>query len=72
VITADSQISYKKESTKSVDEFLQEIHSSVTGNAVLTSDFDKVVDLNTPGEYTVTLNAINDRGQKADPVTVVV
>ncbi|EHT4840788.1 lmo0514 family class 1 internalin [Listeria monocytogenes] len=72
VITSDSQISYKKETTKSVDEFLKEIHGSVTGNAVLTSDFDKVVDLNTPGEYTVTLNAINDRGQKADPVTVVV
>ncbi|EDN9716334.1 LapB repeat-containing protein [Listeria monocytogenes] len=72
VITADSQISYKKESTKSVDEFLQEIHSSVTGNAVLTSDFDKVVDLNTPGEYTVTLHATNDRGQQADPVTVIV
>ncbi|EHL5791149.1 TPA: LapB repeat-containing protein [Listeria monocytogenes] len=72
VITADSQISYKKETTKSVDEFLQEIHSSVTGNAVLTSDFDKVVDLNTPGEYTVTLHAINNRGQQADPVTVIV
>ncbi|MBC2248631.1 LapB repeat-containing protein [Listeria sp. FSL L7-0123] len=72
VITADSKISYKQKTTKSADEFLAEIHSSVTGNAILTSDFDQVVDLNSPGEYTVTLNAENERGQKADPVTVIV
>ncbi|MBC1376119.1 LapB repeat-containing protein [Listeria sp. FSL L7-1699] len=72
VITADPAISYKKATAKSVDEFLNEIHSAVTGNATLTSDFNKVVDLTTPGKYTVTLNAENERGQKADPVTVIV
>ncbi|MBC2251424.1 LapB repeat-containing protein [Listeria welshimeri] len=73
VITAKPTISYKQATTtKSVDEFLTEIKSSVTGNGVITSDFDKVVDLTTPGEYTVTLNATNNRGQKADPVTVIV
>ncbi|HBM4318675.1 TPA: LapB repeat-containing protein [Listeria innocua] len=72
VITADPTISYNKATTKSVDEFLTEIHSAVTGNATLTSDFNKVVDLTTPGKYTVTLNAENERGQKADPVTVIV
>ncbi|MBF2461065.1 LapB repeat-containing protein [Listeria welshimeri] len=73
VITADPTISYKQATTtKSVDEFLTEIKSSVTGNGVITSDYDKVVDLTTPGEYTVTLNATNNRGQQADPVTVIV
>ncbi|MBC1424245.1 LapB repeat-containing protein [Listeria seeligeri] len=72
IITADSSISYKEKTTKTVEEFLAETHSSVTENATLTSDFNDVVDLNTPGEYTVTLNAENERGQKADPVQIIV
>lgn len=72
IITADSSISYKEKTNKTVEEFLAETHSSVTENATLTSDFNDVVDLNTPGEYTVTLNAENERGQKADPVQIIV
>ncbi|MEE9727143.1 LapB repeat-containing protein [Listeria seeligeri] len=72
IITADPSISYKEKTTKTAEEFLAETHSSVTENATLTSDFNDVVDLNTPGEYTVTLNAENERGQKADPVQIIV
>ncbi|WP_239257299.1 LapB repeat-containing protein [Listeria ilorinensis] len=72
VITADPTITYEKDTTKSAAEFLSDDHASVTENAVLVSNFDDVVDLSTPGDYTVTLNAENDRGQKADPVEVVV
>ncbi|MBK3913721.1 LapB repeat-containing protein [Listeria ivanovii] len=72
IIKADSSISYEQKTTKTAEEFLTETHSSVTENAALTSDFNDVVDLNTPGEYTVTLNAENERGQKADPVQIIV
>ncbi|WP_099224130.1 LapB repeat-containing protein [Listeria costaricensis] len=72
VITADPAITYEKDTTKSADEFMEDDHASVTENAHLVSDFDDVVDLSTPGDYTVTWTAENDRGQKADPVEVVV
>lgn len=72
VITADPSISYEENTTKTAEEFLAETNSSVTENATLTSDFNDVVDLNTPGEYTVTLQAENERGQSADPVQIIV
>lgn len=72
IIKADPSISYEQKTTKTIEAFLTDTHSSATENATLTSDFNDVVDLNTPGEYTVTLNAENERGQKADPVQIIV
>ncbi|MBC1877999.1 LapB repeat-containing protein [Listeria seeligeri] len=72
IITADSEISYMKNSTVSSSEFLSDIHATTNDGSPITSDFFTVVDLSTPGDYTVTLQAINEDGVPAVPVSVTV
>ncbi|MBC1823358.1 LapB repeat-containing protein [Listeria seeligeri] len=72
VITADSTISYPKNSTVDSEQFLTDINATTDDDSPITSDFDTVVDLTTPGDYTVTLNSVNSDGVAADPVTVTV
>ncbi|MBC1443464.1 LapB repeat-containing protein [Listeria seeligeri] len=72
IITADSEISYMKNSTVSSSEFLSDIHATTNDGSPVTSDFFTVVDLSTPGDYTVTLQAINEDGVPAVPVSVTV
>ncbi|MBC1853144.1 LapB repeat-containing protein [Listeria seeligeri] len=72
VITADSTISYPKNSTVDSEQFLTDINATTDDDSPITSDFDTVVDFTTPGDYTVTLNSVNSDGVAADPVTVTV
>ncbi|MBC1539476.1 LapB repeat-containing protein [Listeria seeligeri] len=72
IITADSEISYMKNSTVSSSEFLNDIHATTNDGSPVTSDFTTVVDFSTAGNYTVTLNSVNEDGITADPVTVIV
>ncbi|MEE9743141.1 LapB repeat-containing protein, partial [Listeria seeligeri] len=72
IITADSEISYAKNSTIDSQQFYNDIHASTSDGSPITSDFDAVVDFTTPGDYTVTLNSVNEDGIAASPITVVV
>ncbi|WP_271006759.1 LapB repeat-containing protein, partial [Listeria seeligeri] len=72
VITADNAISYPKNSTVDSEQFLTDINATTDDGSPITSDFDTVVDLTTPGDYTVTLNSVNSDGVAANPVTVTV
>ncbi|MBF2598871.1 LapB repeat-containing protein [Listeria seeligeri] len=72
VITADSTISYPKNSTVDSQQFFDDINASTNDGSPITSDFDTVVDFATPGDYTVTLNSVNADGVEASPVTVTV
>ncbi|UHP10719.1 LapB repeat-containing protein [Listeria marthii] len=71
-IASDETMSYVEQSTISEEKFLQDIHAETDDDAPVTSDFSSVVDLNTPGIYTVTLNAENSAGLKATPQQVTV
>ncbi|MBF2559548.1 LapB repeat-containing protein, partial [Listeria seeligeri] len=72
VITADSTISYPKNSTVDNQQFLTDINATTDDGSVITSDFETVVDFTTAGDYTVTLNSVNSDGVAANPVTVTV
>lgn len=76
-INADSTQQYDKYAVINEEQFLEDVHATIDANpttAVLTSDFESVVDLNVPGTYTVTLNAMNEDGGASTPkeVSVVV
>ncbi|MBC1567875.1 LapB repeat-containing protein [Listeria sp. FSL L7-1425] len=71
-IASDSSMSYVEQSTITEEKFLEDIHAETDDDALVTSDFTDVVDLNTPGVYTVTLNAENSAGLKATPQQVTV
>ncbi|MBA5735102.1 LapB repeat-containing protein, partial [Escherichia coli] len=70
VITADKSISYTKDSTKTDQQFLQDISAKTSDGSKVTSDFDSVVDLAKVGTYKVTLNAVSADGLNADPVII--
>ncbi|MDT0002275.1 LapB repeat-containing protein [Listeria cossartiae subsp. cayugensis] len=72
VITADKTITYSKGTTKTAEQFLQDISAATSDGSEVTSDFDSVVDLTKVGTYTVTLRAVSADGVEADPVTVTV
>ncbi|WP_270996460.1 LapB repeat-containing protein, partial [Listeria seeligeri] len=72
VITADSAISYPKNSTVDSQKFLADVNATTDDGSSITSDFDTVVDFTTAGNYTVTLNSVNSDGVAANPVTVTV
>ncbi|MBC8923132.1 LapB repeat-containing protein, partial [Escherichia coli] len=65
-------ISYTKDSTKTDQQFLQDISAKTSDGSKVTSDFDSVVDLAKVGTYKVTLNAVSADGLNADPVIVLV
>ncbi|WP_271000852.1 LapB repeat-containing protein [Listeria seeligeri] len=71
-ITNDAAISYTEGNTITETQFLTDINAETDDGTPVTSDFDSVVDFNTPGVYTVTLNAENSAGLKATPKTVTV
>ncbi|HAK1620490.1 TPA: LapB repeat-containing protein, partial [Listeria monocytogenes] len=72
VITADTEMTYPKNTTISEAAFFKDISASVTDDAILTSDFESVVDFVKAGTYEVTLNAMNEDGVEAVSVTVLV
>ncbi|EAA0350754.1 LPXTG cell wall anchor domain-containing protein [Listeria monocytogenes] len=71
VITAEPEVSYDMNATKSEADFLADIKAATNDGTAITTDFATAVDLTKAGEYTVTLNAENDN-QKATPLKVMV
>lgn len=72
VITADEAIIYEKGITKSATDFLTDIHATTNDGSAITSNFATVVDLNTTGDYDVTLSSTDTGGNISDPVTITV
>ncbi|EPY9329799.1 LapB repeat-containing protein [Listeria monocytogenes] len=71
IITAEAEVSYDMNATKSEAEFLADIKAATNDGTAITTDFATAVDLTKAGEYTVTLNAENDN-QKATALKVTV
>ncbi|MBC1719691.1 LapB repeat-containing protein [Listeria seeligeri] len=76
-INADQAQQYDKHAVIDEAQFLEDVDATIDATpttAVITSDFESVVDLNVPGTYTVTLNATNEDGGASTPkeVSVVV
>lgn len=72
VITADESITYTVDTTKTAEQFLNDISAKTSDGSVITSDFDTVVDLTKVGTYEVTLHAVSADGVEADPIKVLV
>ncbi|EAF1439120.1 LPXTG cell wall anchor domain-containing protein [Listeria monocytogenes] len=71
VITAEAEVSYDMNATKSEADFLADIKAATNDGTAITTDFATAVDLTKAGEYTVTLNAESDK-QKATALKVTV
>ncbi|EHV5200947.1 LapB repeat-containing protein, partial [Listeria monocytogenes] len=71
VITAEEEVSYDRNTTKSEAAFLADIKAATNDGTAITTDFATAVDLTKAGEYTVTLNAENAK-QKAEALKVTV
>ncbi|HAK1573867.1 TPA: LapB repeat-containing protein [Listeria monocytogenes] len=71
VVTAEAEVSYDMNATKSEAAFLADIKAATNDGTAITTDFATAVDLTKVGEYTVTLNAENAK-QKATPLKVTV
>ncbi|EFR84770.1 cell wall anchor domain-containing protein, partial [Listeria monocytogenes FSL F2-208] len=69
IITAQPEVTYEMNESKTEAEFLTDIQASTNDGSQITSDFATTVDFRKAGNYTVTLNAKNDK-QKATPLTV--
>ncbi|EEP0529962.1 LapB repeat-containing protein [Listeria monocytogenes] len=69
IITAQPEVTYEMNESKTEAEFLTDIQASTNDGSQITSDFVTTVDFRKAGNYTVTLNAKNDK-QKAAPLTV--
>lgn len=72
IITADSAIIYEKGITKTPADFLTDVHATTNDGSTITSNFDTEVDLDTPGNYIVTLTSTDIGGNTSDPVKVTV
>ncbi|EAD7633177.1 LapB repeat-containing protein [Listeria monocytogenes] len=72
IITVDPEITYDSTIIKNETELLKEVRAETNDNSAITSDTLDKVKWQTPGNYTVTLNAINEDGIPANPVTFIV
>ncbi|MDT0015668.1 LapB repeat-containing protein [Listeria swaminathanii] len=70
-VTADAEQTYTIGDTISEEQFLKDVDAKSADGAPVTSDFATVVDLNTFGEYEVTLTSEKD-GVQGDSCKVIV
>ncbi|EAC9525664.1 cell surface protein, partial [Listeria monocytogenes] len=63
---------YDSTMIKNETELLKEVRAETNDNSAITSDAPDRVKWQTPGSYTVTLNAVNEDGIPANPVTFIV
>ncbi|MBC1586320.1 LapB repeat-containing protein [Listeria seeligeri] len=71
-ITADKEITYETGTEKSEAKFFSDVSAKTEEDAVITSDFDQVVNLDVPGDYEVTLTSTNAAGLTSMKVIVYV
>ncbi|MBC1737907.1 LapB repeat-containing protein [Listeria seeligeri] len=69
-ITADKEITYETGTEKSEAQFFSDVTAKTEEDAVITSDFDQVVNLDVPGDYEVTLTSTNADGSTSMKVIV--
>ncbi|MBF2440996.1 LapB repeat-containing protein, partial [Listeria seeligeri] len=69
-ITADKEITYETGTEKSEAQFFSDVSAKTEEDAVITSDFDQVVNLDVPGDYEVTLTSTNAAGLTSMKVIV--
>ncbi|EAE8346207.1 hypothetical protein BOQ23_04585 [Listeria monocytogenes] len=67
VISADKEITYEKNSSKSEAVFLEDVHALITDSSKITTDFEEAVNFSKVGDYQVKLESA-----LAEPVYVVV
>ncbi|EOG7016974.1 LapB repeat-containing protein [Listeria monocytogenes] len=72
IITVDPEITYPKTITKTEAELLQEVNAQTNDGSPLVSDMNDKVKWGVPGDYEVTLNAINEDGVAAEAKTFIV
>ncbi|MDP8582931.1 LapB repeat-containing protein [Listeria innocua] len=72
IITVDPEVTYDSTIIKNETELLKDVRAETNDNSAITSDAPDKVKWQTPGSYTVTLNAVNEDGIPADPVTFIV
>ncbi|EAF5666476.1 LapB repeat-containing protein [Listeria innocua] len=72
IITVDPEVTYDSTIIKNETELLKDVRAETNDNSAITSDASDKVKWQTPGSYTVTLNAVNEDGIPADPVTFIV
>ncbi|MBC1998784.1 LapB repeat-containing protein [Listeria marthii] len=72
IITVDPEITYPKTMTKTEAELLHEVNARTNDGSPLVSDMDEQVKWGVPGDYEVTLQAVNEDGVAAEAKTFVV
>ncbi|MBM5694449.1 cell surface protein [Listeria seeligeri] len=72
VITVDPEITYDSKMKKEVAELLSEVHAQTNDGSAITSDAESQVKWGVPGDYLVTLNAVNEHEIAAEPVSFTV
>ncbi|WP_031649188.1 LapB repeat-containing protein, partial [Listeria innocua] len=72
IITVDPEITYPKTVTKTEAELLQAVNAKTNDGSPLVSDMNDKVKWGVPGDYEVTLNAVNEDGVAAEAKTFIV
>ncbi|PDC84996.1 LapB repeat-containing protein, partial [Listeria monocytogenes] len=72
ISSSATSITYERGEKKQETGFFLDLAIKTDDGTPVTSDFDTAVNLDTAGSYTVTLNAEDESGNKADPVTITV
>ncbi|MBF2595535.1 LapB repeat-containing protein, partial [Listeria welshimeri] len=72
IVTADDEITYEVNTTKTSEQFLNDIGVSSEAGATLTTNFNSIVQMDSPGAYTVSIISTDTAGNKSNPITVIV
>lgn len=72
VITVDPEIIYDKTVTKEESTLLNEVNARTNDGSTITSNINDKVKWGVPGDYEVTLNAVNEDGVAAESKTFIV
>ncbi|HAC0982455.1 TPA_asm: LapB repeat-containing protein [Listeria monocytogenes] len=72
IITVDPEVTYDTEVKKAPEVLLAEVHAKTNDHSAIFSDAKSQVKWGIPGNYLVTLNATNEDGVSAEPVSFIV
>lgn len=72
IVTADDKITYEMNTNKNVDDFLKDVKVSTEAGATINTDFDTMVRMDSPGDYTVSIVATDEAGNQSDPIYIIV
>src|SRR5699024_6403912 len=70
ILSADHQIRYEKDTIKTENDFLTDVHATLDKTGTITSNFNATVDLHTAGVYTVKVNGQDTAGNASNEVIV--